>query len=50
MPVLSFPCVVTYHDGTDETHRRTWIIGHDLCALALAATEQLVVQVQGGGR
>lgn len=44
MPVLSFPCVVTHHDGAHETHRsRTWIKGHDLYALALAATEQLAV-------
>ncbi len=42
MPVLSFPCVVTHHDGTTElSRRRTWIKGHDLRALALAATDQL---------
>ncbi len=42
MPILSFPCVVTRHDGNTElSRRRTWIKGHDLRALALAATEQL---------
>jgi len=44
MPVLSFPCVVTRHNGSAElSRRRTWIKGHDLRALALAATEQLAV-------
>lgn len=42
MPVLSFPCVVTARDGAIPTgSRRIWIKGHDLAALALAATEQL---------
>jgi hypothetical protein len=42
MPVLSFPCVVTARDGATPTgSRRIWIKGHDLAALALAATEQL---------
>ncbi len=44
MPILSFPCVVTHQDGTTElSRRRTWIKGHDLRALALAATEQLAL-------
>jgi hypothetical protein len=42
MPVLSFRCAVTNRDGATPTGcRRTWIKGHDLAALALAATEQL---------
>lgn len=46
MPVLSFPCVVTHVDGASCTlRRRTWITGHDLFTLALAATEQLAVAV-----
>jgi hypothetical protein len=44
MPVLSFPCVITRHDGPAERSRRkTWIKGHDLRALALAATDQLAL-------
>jgi hypothetical protein len=42
MSVLSFPCVVTARDGATPTgSRRIWIKGHDLAALARAATEQL---------
>lgn len=42
MPVLSFPCAVTNRDGAIPTGcLPTWIKGHDLAALALAATEQL---------
>lgn len=44
MPVLSFPCVVTRHDGASHTlRRRSRIKGHDLLTLALAATEQLAL-------
>jgi hypothetical protein len=42
VPVLSFQCVITRHDGTTQlSQRRAWIKGHDLRALAVAATEQL---------
>jgi hypothetical protein len=42
MPVLSFPCAVTNRDGaTPAGCLPTWIKGHDLAALAQAATEQL---------
>jgi hypothetical protein len=45
MPVLSFPCAVTHHNHSRQlSQRRTWIKGHDLRALALAATEQLAVK------
>jgi len=44
MPVLSFPCTIhPSPDGSGLTHRRVWIKGHDLRALALAATAQLGV-------
>ena len=42
MPVLSFRCAVTDRDGATPTGcRRNSIKGHNLAALALAATEQL---------
>jgi len=45
MPVLSFPCAVTHHNHSRQlSQRRTWIKGHDLRALALAATELLAVK------
>ena len=50
MPVLSFPCVVTARDGATPTcSRRIWIKGHDLAALARAATEQLGASLDACG-
>jgi len=42
MPVLSFPCAIhRLGNGPRTTSCRTWIKGHDLRTLALAATKQL---------
>jgi hypothetical protein len=45
MPVVSFPCAIHRFVDSRPNRRRVWIKGHDLRALALAATAQLRVAV-----